>query len=183
MKHIHIILLSVCLLAGTAGMSRAEVAFEEITVDNAWVKAMPPSAEYSAAFLTITNASEEDLALVEVRSDVAETVEIHEMETIEGVMSMRPTKNLAIPHGESVALEPGGTHIMLIDLVEPLTEGESVDLTLVFANGMERQVSAVIKKMVFDDEEDEEADAEGGDEEVDEEETDAAEQAGHEGHH
>ena len=176
MKYLKNLILALTLMAaGLTGLACAEVSYEELTIDNAWVRAMPPSAEHTAAYLDINNSAEEDVVLVEVRSEASETAEIHVMETVDGVMNMRQVESLVIPHGETVALAPGGTHIMLIDLIEPLTEGGTVELVLVFADGMERQVSAVIQKEgVLDDDDD--ADDEAGEEEEDDEEE------GHEGH-
>ncbi|MGE0269396.1 MAG: copper chaperone PCu(A)C [Candidatus Omnitrophota bacterium] len=175
MNHLrNLLIITLILSAGICGQVRAEVSYEELTIDNAWIKAMPPSAEYSAAFLTITNTSEEDVTLVEVKSDLADTVEIHLMKTVNGAMTMRPIKELVIPKGETVALEPGGTHIMLIDLIEPLNAGETADLILVFADGMERTVNAVIRKEVHPD--DDHADHDDHDDEHEEDED------AHEGH-
>lgn len=170
------------MATGLAGLAGAEVSYEELTIDNAWVRAMPPSAEHTAAYLDITNSAEEDVTLVEVRSEASETVEIHVMETVDGVMNMRRVESLVIPHGETVALAPGGTHIMLIDLIEPLTEGGTVELVLVFADGMERPVNAVIQK---EDDSDEESDSdedagEADDDDADEDDDD--EEEGHEDH-
>lgn len=166
----NLLMISLVLGGALCGSARAEVSYEELIIDEAWIKAMPPSAEYSAAFLTITNTSEEDVTLVEVKSDLADTVEIHLMKTVNGSMTMRPIKELVIPKGETVALEPGGTHIMLIDLIEPLNAGETADLILVFADGMERTVNAVIRKEMrpdddhddHEDEHEEEEDAHEG---------------------
>jgi copper(I)-binding protein len=63
----------------------------------------------------------------------------------EPMMEMRPVERIAIPAGQSVALEPGGFHIMLLDLAEPLELGQQVDLTLVFENAGEVAVTAEIR--------------------------------------
>lgn len=177
MKYLKNLILALTLMAaGLTGLACAEVSYEELTIDNAWVRAMPPSAEHAAAYLDINNSAEEDVTLVEVRSEASETVEIHVMETVDGVMNMRQVESLMIPHGETVALAPGGTHIMLIDLIEPLTEGGTVELVLVFAGGVERTVNAVIQKEGVSDDDDDE------DDEAGEEEEDDDEQEGHENH-
>ena len=87
----------------------------------------------SAAYLTIENAGSEPDRLVSASSPAAKTVEIHEMQEVDGAMRMRPLAGgLAIPASGTVALEPGGYHVMLIGLVEDLTEGDIYDLTLTF---------------------------------------------------
>ena len=87
----------------------------------------------SAAYLTIENAGSEPDRLVSASSPAAKTVEIHEMQEVDGAMRMRPLAGgLAIPASGTVALEPGGYHVMLIGLVQDLTEGDIYDLTLTF---------------------------------------------------
>src|SRR5690606_16779809 len=98
-----------------------------------------------AAYLTVSNDGNKDDVLREARSPVAGKVEIHDM-TMEGmVMKMRRLDALPVPAGGSVALAPGGKHIMLIGLAEPLSEGMSVPLTLVFEGAGEVEVSAPVR--------------------------------------
>lgn len=63
-----------------------------------------------------------------------------------GAMTMRPVEAIDLPAGEAVALEPGGLHIMLIDLVEPLEVGDEVDLTLTFEEAGEQPVTAEVRE-------------------------------------
>lgn len=62
-----------------------------------------------------------------------------------GNMSMRPVKDVPVPAGETVNLEPGGIHIMLMDLKRPLKAGEAVPLTLSFAKAGEIKVDATVR--------------------------------------
>jgi hypothetical protein len=73
-----------------------------------------------------------DTALVSASSPVAGVVEIHEMKMDGGVMKMSAVKSLAVPAGKGVELKPGGYHVMLMDLKQPLKEGETVPVTLNF---------------------------------------------------
>jgi copper(I)-binding protein len=101
----------------------------------------------SAAYLTIANAGAAADRLVSAATDVAGLVEIHtsEMDS-QGVMRMRPlTDGLEIPPNGSVSLEPGGYHIMLMELNQPLMPGETVTLTLKFASGTTLDVEAEIR--------------------------------------
>ena len=89
-----------------------------------------------AAFMVIVNNTEADDALVGASSPAAETVEIHQTTQAEdGTMAMAPVEEVPIPAGGVAELKPGGYHVMLIDLVAPLVEGEQIELTLEFANG------------------------------------------------
>lgn len=67
-------------------------------------------------------------------------------DTMAGAMQMRPVKSIDIPAGEKVELKPGGYHIMLIDLVEPLKLGDTFDLTLMFEKAGEKTVSVEVKE-------------------------------------
>lgn len=60
-------------------------------------------------------------------------------------MTMRPVDSIALPAGEAVALEPGGFHIMLLDLVAPLEVGQRIEVTLTFAEAGEQTVTADVR--------------------------------------
>jgi copper(I)-binding protein len=98
-----------------------------------------------AAWFTITNNGDTDDRLVSADSDVAAAVEIHEMALKDGTMTMSPLMDgLAIPAGETVVLEPGGYHIMLIGLTRDLIAGESFELTLTFETAGEIELTVPI---------------------------------------
>jgi copper(I)-binding protein len=62
-----------------------------------------------------------------------------------GQMTMRPIDSLELPAGEAVTLEPGGYHIMLIDLVAPLETGQEIEVTLTFENAGERTITVPVQ--------------------------------------
>ena len=62
-----------------------------------------------------------------------------------GEMMMRELADgLALPGGETVSLEPGGYHVMLLDLVDPLEIGETFDVTLDFADADSLTVTVTV---------------------------------------
>jgi copper(I)-binding protein len=67
--------------------------------------------------------------------DMNDMGDMDDMNDMSGMMTMREVSAIDIPAGGTVTLEPGGLHIMLIDLAEPLAAGSSFDLTLDFASG------------------------------------------------
>lgn len=69
-------------------------------------------------------------ALTGVASAAAARAELHSMSMEGGVMRMRPVARIELPAGKAVKLAPGGLHIMLVDLRQPLKPGEKVPLTL-----------------------------------------------------
>lgn len=100
----------------------------------------------SAAYVSLCNAGKADDALVAASSPAVATVEIHEStRTPEGVVGMRPVKNIALPIGRPVALEPGGAHLMLIGLLGPLEAGGTMPLTLEFASGKTQTINIDIR--------------------------------------
>jgi copper(I)-binding protein len=104
-------------------------SFAQVTVSAPWVRATVVGQQVTGAFLQLTAAS--DMELVAASSPAAARVEIHEMAMEENVMRMRAVPSVALPAGRPVALEPGGYHLMLLDLHAPVRAGDTVPLTLV----------------------------------------------------
>ncbi len=101
-----------------------------------------------AAFMLIVNNTEADDALVGASSPAAETVEIHQTTQAEdGTMAMAPVEEVPIPAAGAAELKPGGYHVMLIDLVQPLVVGEQIELTLEFANAEPQTVTVPVQAM------------------------------------
>ena len=115
------------LLLSLLGMSLHVSA--QTVVDDAWVRATVAGQPSTGAFMHITSST--DSKLVEVRSPVARTVQIHESKMQNDVMSMQPVAAVALPAGKSVAIEPEGYHVLLIDLVNQVKAGDQVPLTLI----------------------------------------------------
>lgn len=117
----------------------------DLSVADAWVK----SAEsgMSAVFGTLTNASASAVTLVGAASSAAGMVQLHETSADgSGGMSMQEKEGgFAIPAGGELRLEPGGDHIMLMDLTAPLLAGDAVEVTLQFAGGAELPITATVK--------------------------------------
>lgn len=100
-----------------------------------------------AVYMTLTNGEESDDVLLKVETDAAQAAELHETQIDEqGIMRMRPVDQLPLPAGESVSLEPGGKHIMLIDLKEGLTAGDTLRLTLTFEKAGTQTIEVPIQE-------------------------------------
>ncbi|MFN8622086.1 MAG: copper chaperone PCu(A)C [Chloroflexota bacterium] len=116
-----------------------------ITVDGAWARVSPMMSMAGAAYLTIHNSGTTDDALIGATSPIAGSVETHETKDDgTGQMAMSPVDSIPVPAGGSVELKPGGYHIMLIDLTQPLDPGVVVPLTLTFQSGAVVEVQAVV---------------------------------------
>jgi copper(I)-binding protein len=119
----------------------------DIAVKSPWVRASLIQSEVTAGYLEITNSGKTDDALVAASSPVAGRVEIHTMKMDGGIMQMRKLEKLDVPAGKTVALAPGGDHLMFFELKQTLKKGESVPVTLTFKKSGEQKISAVIKSM------------------------------------
>lgn len=132
----------VCLAACSPASSGA------VRVSGAWAPATPKGAPVGAGYMTIANDGAAAVRLTGGQSAVAERVEIHAMSTIGGVMRMRPIEGgLEVPSGGSVELKPSGMHLMLIGLKRPLVAGESVVVTLIFADGARLETPLEVRTM------------------------------------
>ncbi len=145
-RNILSLFLFLVLAAGIAGTTRAGETFrgDGILVGDVWARAS--KVRNSAAYMTVTNESKETARLVAASSPVAERVEIHTTIIEDGVMKMRPLEAIEIPPGETVRLEPGGRHVMLLGLRRALKPGDRIELTLVFADGRELGVAAEVRQ-------------------------------------
>lgn len=119
-----------------------------VRVDDPWCRPTPNGAKVGACYLTLTAEGADD-RLVSVSSALAGSVQIHEMKMADGMMSMAELPGgLALPAGQAVALKPGSTHLMLIDLKEPLAEGGVASLTLTFEKAAPLGVHAPVRRPV-----------------------------------
>ena len=118
---------------------------EDITVDGAWARATIGTSRPGVAYMTLRNVGNEVVVLTAIATPIAMKSGIHETTTnADGVSSMVPAGEITIGPGESVALEPGGLHAMLMMLQVPMIEGESFPLTLVFSDGVQMTVEVPI---------------------------------------
>jgi copper(I)-binding protein len=128
------------LALGLGSLARAG----DLAVVDAWARATPPGAGVAAAYLTIDNAGGGADRLLGASSDAAGRVEVHETRRDGEVMRMRKAEPLDIPAGERVVFGPGGLHVMLMELKEPLRQGDTLSLTLRFEHAGEFRVQAGI---------------------------------------
>lgn len=118
------------------------------TLTDPYVRALPPGAPNTAAFLSLTNDGSADLALVAVETTVAKRAELHTHQMVDGMAQMRQVEKIALPVGQTVVLAPGGLHIMLFDLTRELKEGDKVELTLIYSDGSRQPVVADVRPVM-----------------------------------
>ncbi len=120
-----------------------------LDIQHVWAR--PASNDgVSAVYMTIYNPGETPERLIGVETAVAELAEIHETRMQGDVMEMRPVEGgVDIPAGETAVLAPRGLHIMLLELHQPLLEGEALMLTLLFESGEEIAIAVPIYDLMM----------------------------------
>lgn len=106
---------------------------QTLSISDAWVRSSP-SGDNSAAYLAITNSGAAD-TLVAATGDFAMMFELHTVTNDNGMMNMHPAKGgIPIPANGTQMLKSGGFHVMIMGLSNALTKGQTVPVTLTFAN-------------------------------------------------
>jgi copper(I)-binding protein len=138
------LILSACLVSALAVPALAQTG--PITLDHVWARATPPGAKTGAIYMTITDTGAPD-RLTGASTPVAATAEVHETTNDNGVMRMRPVGSLFIQPGKPVTFRPGGYHLMLTGLKQPLTAGQSFPVTLTFEHAGPVSATVTVEKI------------------------------------
>lgn len=119
-------------LALPAAASAGESGTSHIVVQQPWARASAGMAANGAAYMTITNDGAKPDRLVAASSPVCAMAQLHTHLMKNGVMEMRPVAGIDVDPGTPTVLRPGGLHIMLMHLKQPLKQGQSFPVTLTF---------------------------------------------------
>jgi copper(I)-binding protein len=139
--------LVVAALAACAPAAAHEYKLGDLTIGHPWSR--PAGAGMTGVgYLKVTNAGKTADTLVAVETPVSAQVDIHEGSVVGGVMKMAKLPNgLAIPAGGQAALQPGGDHLMMLKLGQPLKAGDKIPATLVFKRAGRIDVSFSVQAM------------------------------------
>ena len=118
---------------------------EPIAVRDAWIREPPPRSP-AAGYLVIENRGENSVELIAAETQAAGRTEIHIMEHKDNRMTMRKAAALAVPVGGQVEMKSGGTHLMLMQLRQPLKVGDEVELVLHFSDQSQLRIKAPVRK-------------------------------------
>jgi copper(I)-binding protein len=137
--------LTGCATTSTAAGTDSAPAADTVTVSDAWVKSADEGM--SAAFGELANTGSTDVTVVSVDSEASTRLELHETTMNDsGETVMREIDGgFVVPAGETLMLEPGGNHIMLMDLTAPLTAGDEATFTLTFSDDSTLEFTAPVK--------------------------------------
>jgi copper(I)-binding protein len=131
-------LLAAVVLVASVGHA---IAAGPITIERPWARASAPGQTVGGGFMTIVHQGNGEDRLISASTPIAREVQIHSMNMDGGVMRMRPVEGgLAIPAGGRVVLQPGGLHLMFMDIGAPLVAGSTFPVTLRFAKTGEVKV-------------------------------------------
>lgn len=144
------VIVALALAAGLAactGSAASPSAAAGPTVSNAWVRPPMGPDRPAAGYLTIAGDPDTDDALLGATSPIASMVELHETTAgASGMAAMHPVERVAVPAGTTVALEPGGYHLMLMNPSGPLEVGGTVELTLTFETAGAVTITAEVRQ-------------------------------------
>ncbi|MDO9635624.1 MAG: copper chaperone PCu(A)C [Thiobacillus sp.] len=133
--------LNVWMFSVIAALAAQSAWAANVSVVDAWARATMPGQKVSGAYMTLQ--ADADAKLVGASSTAVPRVEIHEMKMDGDIMRMREVTAIALPKGKAVLLEPGGYHIMLMNLPKPIAAGDVIPLTLTIESGGKRQTVEV----------------------------------------
>lgn len=132
----------VFLLAAAAALTLGACHNQQVLhVDHGWVRLAAVQGRPAAAYFTLYGGPS-DTALLSVTSPIAIKTQMHETSEQNGVSSMAPLAQVAVPAGAKIKFEPGGKHVMLTGVNASVKPGDSVDFRFVFANGEQIEYSA-----------------------------------------
>jgi copper(I)-binding protein len=138
-----IALLGAALLAGCSDDADDDTAAHSMTINDQWVKAAP-QGEMTALFGELANDSYEEIQVVSASSPAAGRMEIHEVvaDTSGDMVMQEKDGGFVIPASSTLPLTPGGDHLMLFDLPEPITPGQDITVELAMSDGSTMTFSA-----------------------------------------
>jgi len=138
------ILIAGALALALFACSAPEQRPADIAAGHGWARQTAPGQSAAAVYLTIVNRGEGGDRLERIEGAMGQAT-LHKSSSASGVARMRPVEGgLEIAPRATVRLDPGGTHIMLTRLKQPLRAGETIALTLDFARSGKRPIAVRI---------------------------------------
>lgn len=116
-----------------------------VGVEQAYMPALAPGQTTAAVYMKMMNHTDEEKVLNHVETDVAGMAHIHRNFYEDGVMKMRMVHHLTLAPKETLRFEPGGYHVMLMDIAEPMEPDVTFPLVLHFEKGESMTVPVTVK--------------------------------------
>ena len=144
-SHLMSILPLILLLGGQAYPQTS--GQNTIVVERPWARATPAGAKNGAAYVTLINNGSTSDSLLSATTPVADKVQFHSASEENGVAHMREMRTVEVAPGARVTFNPGGLHIMVVGLKQPLKEGQAFPLTLTFEKAGRVDVTVPVAKV------------------------------------
>ena len=125
-----LIAMNITIAFAAPKATKPALLFEKIIVPEA-----PPVAAVMVAYMNIKNNSLKEQTIIEVFSPQFKRVEIHKMSMANGMMDMKQMKTLSLKPKQTIVLETGGLHVMLIKPVKSLRQNDNVEITFKLSSG------------------------------------------------
>lgn len=148
MRHLanEVFALLLALSIGVEAHAQTSAA-STIVVEQPWARATPGGAKTGAAYMTLKNNGASGDRLLSATTSVAEKVQFHKMTNEGGVSRMQEMPNVNLEPGAQVVFQPGGMHMMLVELKQPLKEGQTLSITLQFEKAGSIAATVPIEKV------------------------------------
>lgn len=131
MKILKLFTISISAMLVSTPLAHAQkISADAPSISEVWIKPTIPGSDVSAAYMHIKSAT--TFNLIKAESPLVGIAELHSMNMKDGVMEMKAEDAFLIPAGKAIDLKPGGMHIMLMKVRQPIKAGDKVPLTLTF---------------------------------------------------
>ena len=114
---------------------------EKPVVKDAWVRLAAVPGRPAAGYFTVKGGAVDD-RLQRIDSAVVNKIEMHEVGTSGGMMTMRQMADLPLPAGATVKFEPSGNHAMLFGVDQAIAPGTAIPMLFTFKSGARIEVEA-----------------------------------------
>jgi periplasmic copper chaperone A len=139
--------VALLLVLGQAGLAWPHSHEKgDIQVRHPWSRATAPGAKVAVGYMEIRNTGAQPDRLIAASTPVAKRVEMHVTQREGEIMRMRQVKDFEIPARERITLRPGGSHLMLVDIAQPLKKGERFTMRLRFERAGEMEVELEVQE-------------------------------------
>jgi periplasmic copper chaperone A len=143
--------LLACLLLGASALplgavQAADYQAGDIRIERPWARATPGQSRIGAAYFTLEDVGAAPDRLIAIETPVAAAAELHTHMLDGNVMQMRPVGAIEVHPGEPTVLQPGGLHVMLVDLKAPLKTGDRFAMTLTFEHAGRVEIMVPVER-------------------------------------
>lgn len=117
-----------------------------IMVEDPWIPMAPPTMTMNAGYFALVNHGHHEQTLVSASSPNYKHIEFHASEMIDGMVSMKKVEQVTVGSHQSVYFKPGGLHLMMHKPVKAPAEGETIQVSLLFASGVTQDIELEVRK-------------------------------------